>query len=317
MSRRQDEQIVIVDEEQTIVNASPNATTPLLANTIKRKTSGVRHREQDDDTTSICSATSNSSVDSHMEPHFAGAEIVRDVIVGLSDGLTVPFALAAGLANMNSTQVVVIAGMAEIVAGAISMGLGGYLAGRSEIEHYEAEWKRELIEVATVPEKEEQEIVDIFKPYGMSREDVEPLLTLLRADPHKWVEFMMKFELSLEKPDSNRSWISAITIGFSYFMGGLVPLCPYFFVPDAMVALWISIGTTLFVLLIFGYIKARLLGVPRPLFSAAINNLVSSNFPAVQMMLIGATAAATAFFVAKLISDGSPEYFSQFKAKSS
>ncbi|KAJ3105283.1 hypothetical protein HDU97_008306 [Phlyctochytrium planicorne] len=278
------EQIVIMTEDR---HDAPNATTPLLGHVIRKKAS----RDTEEDATSVCSAASNASSNSHMEPHFAGAEIVRDVIVGLSDGLTVPFALAAGLVNMKSTHVVVVAGMAEIVAGAISMGLGGYLAGRSEIEHYDAEFKRELLEIATVPEREEEEIVDIFKPYGMDRKDVEPLLSLLRADPIKWVEFMMKFELSLEKPDSSRSWISAITIGFSYFLGGLVPLCPYFYVTDVMLALWVSIGTTLFVLLVFGYIKARLLGVPRPVMSAF------------QMMFIGATAAGVAFWVANLISE--------------
>ncbi|KAJ3280430.1 hypothetical protein HDU76_009188, partial [Blyttiomyces sp. JEL0837] len=161
------------------------------------------------------SIRSGKSFDSHLEPHFAGAEVVRDVIVGLSDGLTVPFALAAGLSSLNNSRIVVTAGMAEIVAGAISMGLGGYLAGRSEIEHYEAERKREFEEISEVPHREEAEIIDIFRPYGLDREGVEPLLRLLRADPEKWVEFMMKFELSLERPDNSRSWISAITIGFS------------------------------------------------------------------------------------------------------
>ncbi|KAI8843080.1 VIT family-domain-containing protein [Chytridium lagenaria] len=277
-SNRNAEQIVTVDEDRTAVSSdssAPDMTTPLL----KHKTSRQSHH--DDDTTSICSGHSNASSNSHMEPHFAGAEIVR-VRKDLSDGLTVPFAMAAALTNTGSTQLVVVAGMAEIVAGAISMGW---------IEHYEAEWKRELMEIATVPEREEQEIVDIFRPYGMDRKDVEPLLTLLRADPIN----------GLEKPDASRSWISAFTIGFSYFMGGLVPLFPYMLVADAMLALWISVATTLFVLLVFGYIKAKLLGVPRPVMSAF------------SMMMVGATAAGVAFGVAKLINDGGISYFTDFK----
>ncbi|KAI9331659.1 VIT family-domain-containing protein [Zopfochytrium polystomum] len=238
---------------------------------------------------SVTSTHSASSRDSHDEPHFAGAEVVRDIIVGLSDGLTVPFALAAGLSSLGNARVVVTAGVAEIVAGGISMGLGGYLAGKSEIEHYEAERAREYCEISTMPEKEEQEIVDIFSPYGLDRKAVEPMLSLLKTDPDKWVDFMMKFELSLERPDSSRSWISAITIGLSYVMGGLVPLIPYMATDDTDRAFIVSIVSTLTVLLIFGYVKAVLLGITKPFTSAF------------QMMLIGACAAATAYGVAKLL----------------
>ncbi|KAJ1552548.1 hypothetical protein HK405_010911, partial [Cladochytrium tenue] len=221
----------------------------------------------DEESGSMTSKMSHRSSYAHDEPHFAGAEIVRDVIVGLSDGLTVPFALAAGLASLGSSRIVVTAGFAEIVAGAISMGLGGYLAGKSEIEHYESEREREFREVAEIPEEEEQEIVDIFAPYGLDRKACEPMLVLLRANPEKWVDFMMKFELSLERPDSSRSWISAVTIGSSYFIGGLVPLIPYIMNDDAMAAFYISIVMTLSVLLAFGYAKAIVLGVRNPVSS--------------------------------------------------
>ncbi|ORY52074.1 DUF125-domain-containing protein [Rhizoclosmatium globosum] len=229
----------------------------------------------------------DSDLDSHIEPHFAGAEIVRDVVVGLSDGLTVPFALSAGLASLGNSRFVVLAGMAEIVAGAISMGLGGYLAGRSEIEHYDSEYIREETEVREVPERELEEIVEIFEPYGMDRQSLEPLLCKLKANPKQWIDFMMKFELNLEKPDGSRVWISALTIGGSYFMGGLVPLIPYMFVADSEIALNISIAVTLIVLFIFGFVKAKFLGVNTPFRSAF------------EMMVVGAVASGAAFGIAK------------------
>ncbi|KAJ3192085.1 hypothetical protein HK101_007081 [Irineochytrium annulatum] len=251
---------------------------------------GVAKRRPSVDNASLRSSrTAASSQLSHDEPHFAGAEIVRDVIIGLSDGLTVPFALAAGLSALQSSRLVVTAGMAEIVAGAISMGLGGYLAGRSEIEHYDAERRRERHEVDTMPKKEEAEIVELFEPYGLAKKDVEPLIRRLKSNPELWVDFMMKFELSLERPDGRRSYISALTIGISYFLGGLVPLVPYMCTDVTMHAFFISIATTLLVLLLFGYVKAKLLGVSRPILSAF------------QMMLIGAAAAGVAYGVAKAI----------------
>ncbi|ORY39092.1 DUF125-domain-containing protein [Rhizoclosmatium globosum] len=223
----------------------------------------------------------------NIEPHFQGAEIVRDIVVGLSDGLTVPFALTAGLASLGDSRFVVLAGMAEIVAGCISMGLGGYLAGRSEIEHYNAEEKREWHEVRTVPDKEEEEIFDIFEPYGMTKEDVQPLITRMRNNPTEWVEFMMKFELNMEKPDSSRLWISALTIGGSYFMGGLVPLFPYMVIANASTAFYVSIASTLVVLFIFGYVKASVLGVEQKFQSA------------LEMMIVGGVASGAAYGIAK------------------
>ncbi|KAJ3071273.1 hypothetical protein HDU98_005583 [Podochytrium sp. JEL0797] len=228
-----------------------------------------------------------SMVDSHAEPHFGGAEIIRDVVVGLSDGLTVPFALTAGLASLGNSRFVVLAGMAEIVAGAISMGLGGYLAGRSEIEHYDSEYAREEREVRDVPEKEEAEILEIFEPYGLDQEAIQPLLNKLKANPTEWVEFMMKYELNLEKPEWSRTWISALTIGGSYFCAGLVPLVPYMVVAEATTALYISVGCTLFVLLVFGYVKAILIGVNTPIRSA------------IEMMFVGACAGGAAYGIAK------------------
>ena len=183
------------------------------------------------------------------------ADVVRDIVIGLSDGLTVPFALAAGLATLNSSRLVVTAGMAEVVAGAISMGLGGYLAGLSEIEHYDAERAREVHEVETIPEREEDEIVEIFEPYGLSRNDLEPMLKALKNDKESWVDFMMKFELQLERPSAFRSWISAITIGLSYLLGGLIPLIPYMIILEANNAMMVSIGVTLLSLFIFGFVK--------------------------------------------------------------
>ncbi|EGF83634.1 hypothetical protein BATDEDRAFT_5214, partial [Batrachochytrium dendrobatidis JAM81] len=224
-----------------------------------------------------------------LEPHFEGAQIIRDVIVGLADGLTVPFALAAGLASLNNSRLVITAGLAEIVAGAISMGLGGYLAGLSEIEHYDNERIREVHEVETVPLREEQEIAEIFEPYGISADIVKPMVDVLKQNKDVWVDFMMKFELNLEKPDKNRTWISALTIGTSYFIGGIVPLLPYVFISTAIDALYVSAAATIVTLFIFGYFKAAMMGSRHPFYSA------------VQMAFVGAAAAGSAFGIAKLI----------------
>jgi VIT1/CCC1 family predicted Fe2+/Mn2+ transporter len=242
---------------------------------------GGGHDDDEDETASLCP--------SHAEPHFGSAEVVRDIIVGLSDGLTVPFALAAGLAALNNTRLVVTAGLAEIVAGSISMGVGGYLAGMSEIEHYTAERKREAMEVELMPEREIQEIREIFSPYGMNRAALEPMLEVLANNKEAWIDFMMKFELNMEKPDKHRAWISAITIGFSYLLGGMVPLVPYMLIESAYAALWASVFATVLALFLFGYIKAHLFGIPNPLQSA------------LQMAAVGSLAAGAAFGIARLI----------------
>ncbi|CAO3694810.1 unnamed protein product [Rhizopus stolonifer] len=219
----------------------------------------------------------------HMEEHFESAEIVRDTIIGLSDGLTVPFALAAGLSSLGDSKIVIYGGAAELVSGAISMGLGGYLAARAEIEHYRTERIREEMEVEECPQDEEEEIVEILEPYGLDRQTIQPIIEKLKANPQKFVDFMMKFELNLEMPDPRRSWISALTIGLSYFVGGLIPLLPYFFMDDATLALYVSVAVTSLTLLIFGYIKSRLVN-PR-----------GAVWGAFQTLLIGAVAAGASY----------------------
>ena len=226
----------------------------------------------------------------HPEQHFTASDTVRDVVVGMSDGLTVPFALAAGISGAIAvSHLVVTAGLAEIAAGSIAMGLGGYLAGRSEAEHYASERRREESEIRSVPEIESREVEQIFEAYGVSSEASKPVMQALRERPQAWVDFMMRFELGLEKPDPRRALISALTIGGSYAIGGIVPLGPYFFVSDAHAALLISAALTIVALAIFGYFKGRFSGA-RPLISA------------VQTVVIGGIAATAAFLLARAIS---------------
>jgi VIT1/CCC1 family predicted Fe2+/Mn2+ transporter len=225
----------------------------------------------------------------HHEQHFQSSDTVRDVVIGLSDGLTVPFALAAGLAGaVGATRVVVLAGLAEIAAGSIAMGLGGYLASRGDSEHYASERRREEMEVVERPKDEEQEIYEIFSAYGVSREAATPVLRSLQANPPAYVDFMMRFELGLEEPAPGRALASAITIAFSYIAGGAIPLAPYLLSHTMADALRISIIITLIALLIFGGLKGRLLG------SSAIRS-------AIQTMLIGGLAAGVAFALARLL----------------
>ncbi|ORZ14184.1 Ccc1 family [Absidia repens] len=229
----------------------------------------------------------------HTEEHFQSAEIVRDAIIGLSDGLTVPFALAAGLSSLGSSRIVVYGGAAEIVSGSISMALGGFLAAKSEIEHYKTERQREEREVEDCPQDEEDEIVDILEPYGLDRVTIQPIIDKLKENPQKFVDFMMKFELALEMPDPRRSWISALTIGSSYFLGGLIPLIPYVLMEDATLALWVSVAVTLFTLLVFGYVKSRLV------------NPKGAIWGAIQTLLIGALAAGASYGIVYLLPDES------------
>ena len=226
----------------------------------------------------------------HIERHFTAGETVRDIVIGMSDGLTVPFALAAGLSGaVSSTTIVVTAGLAEIAAGAIAMGLGGYLAARSDTEHYVSERKREQLEVQEKTEAEKDEVRDIFTSYGLTAEQSTPLVEALSKRPEAWIDFMMRFELGLEKPDPRRALTSALTIGFSYIVGGLIPLSPYILLPVARTALMTSVVVTLLALLIFGYIKGRFTGT-KPLLSG------------LQTALIGGLAAAAAFLIARAIS---------------
>ncbi|CAG8435827.1 6879_t:CDS:10 [Diversispora eburnea] len=223
----------------------------------------------------------------HNEHHFESPEIIRDIVLGLSDGLTVPFALAAGLSSFGDSRVVVMGGVAELIAGAISMGLGGYLAAKSEYDHFESERLREFWEVENCMEAEVQEIIDT--------NSLTPLIEKLTSNPEKFVDFMMKFELNLEKPDPSRAWKSAFTIGISYLLGGCVPLLPYLFFESAMMGLYVSCIVTLICLIIFGYIKA-LMTAPEKAFKAAI-----------QTALIGAIAASTAFGVVRLLKPDEPD----------
>lgn len=224
----------------------------------------------------------------HVERHFTGSARVRDVVIGMSDGLTVPFALAAGLSGaVSASRLVVTAGAAEIAAGAIAMGLGGYLAARGDAEHYASERAREVREIRDLPEVEQREIEEVFERYGVSADDVAPLVAALRKRPDAWADFMMRFELGLEAPEPRRALESALTIGLAYVAGGTFPLVPYLFVADATRALPISAATTLVALAVFGFVKGR--------FSGA-----SPARSALQTMLIGGLAAAAAFALAKL-----------------
>ncbi|MFN3848345.1 MAG: VIT1/CCC1 transporter family protein [Spirosomataceae bacterium] len=226
--------------------------------------------------------------DSHNEAHLKSSDFITDIVIGMSDGLTVPFALAAGLSGaVSNTELVIAAGIAEIVAGSVAMGLGGYLAGQTEIEHYESELKREYDEVERLPEREKQEVKEVFAEFGLSENLQNAAVEELSKDKKKWVDFMMKFELGLEQPDPKRATKSAFTIGIAYILGGIVPLSPYFFTEDPQTGLAYSAVTTLICLFIFGYFKSKITG-QQPLKGA------------IKVMLIGAAAAGAAFSVAKL-----------------
>ena len=225
----------------------------------------------------------------HVERHFTATETVRDIVIGMSDGLTVPFALAAGLSGaVASTGIVVTAGLAEIVAGSIAMGLGGYLAAKTDLEHDQSERRRELEETHTVPETEAEEVADVFRRYGLTDVQSAPVVAAIRVDRDRWVDFMMRFELGIEAPDPRRAWRSAFTIAASYIVGGLIPLWPYMVLSKGSTALWTSIGVTLAALLVFGHIKARFTGARRLR-------------GALQTALVGGLAAAAAFCIARLI----------------
>ncbi len=226
----------------------------------------------------------------HLEKHFTAGEAVRDIVIGMSDGLTVPFALAAGLTGaISQTQLILTAGFAEIAAGSIAMGLGGYLAARGDAEHYAHELAREEQEIVAMPEAEAQEVRDIFRTYGLSDEESATVVTSLRRRPKDWVAFMMRFELGLEKPEPDRAWKSALTIAGAYIVGGIIPLSAYFFNTDAQSALRVSVAVTLIALAVFGGIKGRFTGVP----------VLRS---ALQTSVIGGLAAAAAFGIARWIS---------------
>ncbi len=226
----------------------------------------------------------------HVERHFTAGEVVRDIVIGMSDGLTVPFALAAGLSGaVISSGIVVVAGLAEVAAGAIAMGLGGYLAAKSDAEHYASERAREQREIADIPEDETREVLAIFESYGLTAEECLPVVEGLRKRPRAWVDFMMRFELGLEAPDPRRALTSAVTIAAAYVAGGLIPLAPYMLLSSSTRALALSVVVTLAALTLFGYVKGRFTGAA-PVRSA------------LQTVLIGGLAAGAAFLIARAIS---------------
>ena len=227
----------------------------------------------------------------HVEKHFQSSEFIRDVVIGMSDGLTVPFALAAGLSGSAfvTTAIIVTAGLAEVAAGSIAMGLGGYLAARSDAEHYQNERLREETEVVELPHVERAEVAELFRDYGLSDAHIEPILDAFEANPKAWVDFMMRYELGLEEPDPGRALKSASTIAGAYIAGGLIPLAPYMVVTRAQTGLVFSVLVTLSALSVFGYIKGRYTGA-RPVRSA------------LQTTLIGGLAAAAAFLIARVFS---------------
>lgn len=229
----------------------------------------------------------------HVEQHFTATAAVRDIVIGMSDGLTVPFALAAGLTSAAAalaagTGIIVTAGIAEIAAGSIAMGLGGYLAAKTDSEHYASELDREYRETVELPEIETEEVAKVFREYGLTEAQMQPVVAAITGDQKRWVDFMMRFELGLEQPDPKRAARSAATIAVSYIVGGLIPLAPYILIKEVLPALWVSVGVTLLALLIFGGIKGHFTGV-KP-WRAGL-----------QTALVGGLAAAVAFAIARLI----------------
>jgi len=225
----------------------------------------------------------------HAEKHFTDSEAVRDIVIGMSDGLTVPFALAAGLSGaVDSSGIILTAGLAEVAAGAIAMGLGGYMAGRTDIEHYASERAREERETSEAPGKETAEVHEILSSYGLNEDDAARVAKSIKADRKRWVDFMMRFELGLEEPDPKRAGRSALTISLAYIAGGLIPLAPYFFFGAVKPALLASIVVTLLALLVFGYVKG-LFTTGKPVRSA------------IQTVVVGGLAAAAAFVIAKAL----------------
>jgi vacuolar iron transporter family protein len=226
----------------------------------------------------------------HKERHFRATDLVRDIVIGMSDGLTVPFALAAGLSGAHlSSNLIITAGLAEIAAGSIAMGLGGYLAAKGEAEHYESEHQRETREVVEIPEEEKKEVGVVFREYGLTDEEIAPIVKAFAARPADWVNFMMRFELGIEKPVPGRARISALTIALSYLVGGLIPLAPYFFCRQSSFALFLSVIATGASLFVFGFAKGSFSGL-KPLKSA------------LQTTIIGGIAALAAYALAKAIS---------------
>jgi len=226
----------------------------------------------------------------HVESHFTASEFVRDVVIGMADGLTVPFALAAGLSGADTTtRIIVVAGLAEIAAGSIAMGLGGYLAARNDADHYASELRREQREVEEIPDQEAREVLEVFETYGLTHAEAVPIVDSLRTRPKQWIDFMMRFELGLEEPDPKRALRSASTIAGAYIAGGLIPLAPYMLMGSAYAALIASVIATIIALAAFGAVKGHYTGT-------------SPGSSAARTALIGGLAAAAAFGIARLVS---------------
>jgi VIT1/CCC1 family predicted Fe2+/Mn2+ transporter len=224
----------------------------------------------------------------HIERHFTAPEAVRDAVIGMSDGLTVPFALAAGMSGaVSSSKIVVLAGLAEIVAGSIAMGLGGYLAARTDAEHYDSERHREVQETRTMAQEEVAEVERVFTTWGLSPQEMAPAVQAITSDQERWVDFMMRNELGLEMPVPGRAFRSAGTIALSYVIGGFVPLFPYMLTPDINEGLRISVVLTIGALFVFGFFKARF---------TALNPWRGG----LQTMFIGGLAASAAFLIARI-----------------
>jgi vacuolar iron transporter family protein len=225
----------------------------------------------------------------HVEKHFMAPDVIRDIVIGMSDGLTVPFALAAGLSGtVSTTEMVTVAGLAEIAAGSIAMGLGGYLAARTDREHYLSELERERKEVIEKPDIERQEVADVLLQWGVDEQDIDKVVDSISKDHDRWIDFMMRFELGLEEPEPKRARNSSITIGISYIIGGLIPLLPYVLIHNSAHALFVSVIVTLLALFIFGFVKGNFTGTS-PFKSA------------VQTTLVGGFAAGVAYLVARWI----------------
>lgn len=233
--------------------------------------------------------TAPAATPRHFESHSSALQLVADIVLGMSDGLTVPFALAAGISGaLAASHIVVVAGVAELAAGGISMGLGGYLAARTHHDYYFNEERRERREVQEVPDLERREIVEIFQRYGLEGDALDRAVDAVTSDHERWIDFMMRFELGLEKPAPGRDLRSALAIGGSYVAGGVVPLLPYMLIPTTHGAFDISAVVTLVALALFGIFKGRFTGVPP--FKAAF-----------QTVIVGSIAAAAAYAFARIV----------------
>lgn len=225
----------------------------------------------------------------HSEQHFTGSETVRDVVIGMSDGLTVPFALAAGLSGaVQNHWLVVIAGAAEMAAGSIAMGLGGYLAAKSDADSYRAEVQREEREIAEAPEVEREEVRAVFAGYGLHGASLDAAVDAIARNTDSWLRFMLREELGLEEPHPQRALRSSLTIGGSYILGGIIPLVPYLWPAPVSTALLVSALVTLLALAVFGWVKSLFTGL-------------NPARGAVQTVLVGGLAAGVAYSIARLI----------------